>query len=153
MPFTSRLAHEEDLSFIIRLSAQVFSRYGNYDEIVSGWFEEPGVITKIIADEDTPQGFAMLVMEREKVFGARRAHLLAIGIVPEHQRKGIGTTLLGSMENLAQQYGGKEIVLMTAVDNQTALAFFQKAGFEVIGTQDQYYPKGQPALAMRKRLE
>jgi len=79
--------------------------------------------------------------------------LLAIGIVPDHQRKGIGTTLLASMEDLARQYGGDEMILMTGVDNQTAVAFFQKTGFEIIGVENRYYPKGQPALAMRKSLD
>jgi len=153
MEFTSRPAHEGDLDFIIQLSAQVFSKYGNYEEIVFGWYEEPEVITEIITEKNTPLGFAMLAMEKEKVFRARRAHLLAIAILPEYQRKGIGKALLASVEDLARQYGGKEIVLMTAVDNETALAFFQNAGFGVIGAEDHYYPKGQQALAMHKRLD
>ena len=152
MVFTVRPAYEDDLDFIIGLSAQVFSRYGNYKEIVNSWYREPGVITEIITEKDISLGFGMLVMEEERLFRARRGHLLAIGVLPDHQRKGIGTALLAKVQDLARQYGGKEMLLMTAVDNDAALAFFQKAGFRIIGTEDHYYPKGQSALAMRKKL-
>jgi ribosomal protein S18 acetylase RimI-like enzyme len=152
MVFTVRPAHEHDLDFIIELSAEVFSRYGNYKEIVNSWYREPGVITEIITDQESSLGFVMLAMEEEKIFRARKAHLLAIGVLPDHQRKGIGTALLAKVQDLARQYGGKEMFLMTGVDNDAALAFFRNAGFRIIGTEDHYYPRGQSALAMRKRL-
>jgi ribosomal protein S18 acetylase RimI-like enzyme len=56
------------------------------------------------------------------------------------------------MEEIAQQYGVEEILLWTAVDNQQALSFFQNAGFHIVGSEDCYYPRGQAALELSKRL-
>ena len=150
--FDFRLASENDLDFISGLSAKVFSKYGTYDEIVLGWLQEPEVMTVIITGGTDPLGFAMVTLEREKWFEPRRAHLLAIGVFPRQQRKGIGTALLEHMEEIARKYGVEEMLLWTAVDNQQALSFFQNAGFHIVGSQDRYYSRGQAAMALSKKL-
>lgn len=150
--FDFRVANENDLDFIGRLSTRVFSKYGTYDEIVLSWLREPEVITVIILTGADPLGFAMLTLEREKWFEPKRAHLLAIGVFPEEQRKGIGTALLNHIEEVARSYGVEEMLLWTAVDNQQALSFFQNAGFHIVGSSKRYYPKGQAALALAKKL-
>ena len=151
--FYFRLASENDLDFISGLSAEVFSKYGTYDEIVLGWLQEPEVMTVIITAGADPLGLAMLTLEREKWFEPRRAHLLAIGVFPKQQRKGIGTALLEHVEEIAQKYGVEEMLLWTGIDNQQALSFFQNAGFSIVRSEDHYYPRGQAALGLSKRLE
>jgi ribosomal protein S18 acetylase RimI-like enzyme len=151
--FDFRLANEGDLDFISQLSAKVFSRYGTYDEIVLGWLQEPEVITVVITAGADPLGFAMVTLEKEKWFEPRRAHLLAIGVLPKQQRKGIGTALLEHMEEIARKYGIEEMLLWTADDNQQALSFFQNADFHVMRSKDHYYPRGQTAMALLKKLE
>jgi ribosomal-protein-alanine N-acetyltransferase len=120
---------------------------------VATWFLQPGVITEIIREEGEPLGFAMLALARQKPFEPRRALLLAISVSPAHQRKGVGSAMLNRMEELAREYGVVEIHLRTADDNLPAISLFQKAGFEITGSEDLYYPKGQRALAMSKTLE
>ena len=150
--FDFRVANENDLDFISRLSATVFSKYGTYDEIVLGWLQEAEVITVVITAGADPLGFAMVTIERVKWLESRRAHLLAIGVFPKQQRKGIGTALLKHIEEIARKYGVEEMLLWTAVDNQQALSFFQNAGFQTVGSEDHYYPRGQAALALSKKL-
>ena len=150
--FEFRLANENDLDFISQLSAEVFSRYGTYDEIVLGWLQEPEVMTVVITAGGDPLGFAMVTLEREKWFEPRRVHLLAIGVFPKQQRKGIGTALLQHMEEIARKYGVEEMLLWTADDNQQALSFFQNAGFHIVRSEDHYYPRGQAALELSKKL-
>jgi len=150
--FDFRLANENDLDFSSQLSARVFSKYGAYDEIVLGWLLEPEVITVIIAARADPLGFAMVTLGREKWFEPRRGQLLVIGVFPEQQRKSIGTALLGHMVEIAREYGVEEMLLWTAVDNQQALSFFQNADFHIVGSEDRYYPRGQAALTLAKKL-
>lgn len=150
--FDFRLANKNDLDFISRLSARVFSRYGTYDEIVLSWLQEPEVMTVVITAGADPLGFAMVRLEREKWFEPRSAHLLAIGVFPKQQRKGIGTALLKHVEEIARKYGVEEMLLWTADDNQQALSFFQNAGFYIVGSENHYYPRGQSAIALSKKL-
>ena len=150
--FVLKRANESDLEFISGLSAEVFRRYGKYDEIVPAWLSQPGVITVLIMKGSYPLGFAMLALTRQEPLEPRRADLLAIAVLPAHERKGVGSALLSHMEKLALDYGVSEIHLWTAHDNLQALSFFQKAGFEIIGSEGRYYPRGQPAFNMSKSL-
>jgi ribosomal protein S18 acetylase RimI-like enzyme len=150
--FVFQPANETDLEFLSRLAAEVFSKYGKYDEIVPYWFLQRRIITEIILEGSDPLGYAMLELGRQKLFEPRRAHLLAIAVCPEHQRKGVGSALLNHMEEIARKYGVGEMHLWTAQDNSPAISFFRGAGFGIIGSEDCYYPQGQPALAMSKKL-
>jgi ribosomal protein S18 acetylase RimI-like enzyme len=150
--FSYRQATESDLRFIVLLSAEVFSQYGNYEKIVPNWFFDAGVITIISMEGSTTLGFAMLEVKKRKWVEVSWGHLLAIAVLPEHQRKGVGGGLLSHILGLARQHGLMEIELWTAKDNLTALSFFQEAGFRIIGSVDHYYPSGHPAVAMSKRL-
>lgn len=139
-----RLATKEDGGFICQLSGEVFSIFGDYDEIIPQWFLNPDVVTIIYVKNGHPLGFAMLYV--------LSGEILAIAVTPKYQRKGIGSALLNHVESLARQLGLSRLLLHTAKDNDAAHLFFQKAGFKVIGTQERFYPKGQPALTMSKRI-
>ena len=147
-----RIAREKDRDFIKRLSAAVFSIFGDYDEILSQWFLQPGVFTVIGSKNGTPIGFAMLRLEEGENEGASTGELLAIAVAPEHQGQGIGKALLSQVEDLARQYRVREIRLHTAKDNLSARFLFERAGYEVVGSKKNYYPQGQPAVMMGKML-
>jgi ribosomal protein S18 acetylase RimI-like enzyme len=57
------------------------------------------------------------------------------------------------MEEIARKYNAVEMNLWTAVDNEPAYSFFQKEGFKIKRFENYYYPKGQAALSMSKRLD
>ena len=148
----SRMATEHDLDFIGHLSDRAFSVYGNYEEIVTNWFYEPGVIATVAMEKAVPVGFAMLYLGKEGSQDSPKGELLAIAVTPEYQDRGIGTALLTHIESLALNHGASELQLHTAHDNISARSFFQKAGFKIIGSRRRYYPRGQPALVMSKVL-
>ena len=79
--------------------------------------------------------------------------ILAIAALPHYQRKGIGTALLRQTEDLAHKLGLHRLSLHTAKENDAARLFFQGAGFKVIRTEENYYPKGQVAVTMSKVLD
>jgi len=152
-PFFFRLATEEDLGFIQQLSVRVFSIFGNYDEILTRWFLQPLVTTVIPAENNNPLGFGMLLLEREGYLDPSKGEILAIAVLPEYQKRGIGNALLYYLESLALQHGLNEIQLHTAQDNTSARSFFQKADYNITGSKKSYYPKGQPAFMMTKILD
>jgi ribosomal protein S18 acetylase RimI-like enzyme len=140
-----RPATDEDLDFVRGLSNQVFSVFGDYDEMVPHWISNPECVSAVyVKDGRQPLGFVILSLSIGEI--------LAIAVIPEYQRSGIGSSLLHYMELLATQRGVKMLLLHTAQENEAAQAFFGKAGFEVIGDQDNYYPKGQTALLMSKTI-
>lgn len=105
------------------LTEKTFKRLANTDNIHVITHEENGEIV----------GFALV----EKVA------LRLICVLPEHQGKGIGTTLLSQAEIYIKSNGGSEILtggasselLIGAPEN--TVDFFKKRGFEVIGSCDE----------------
>lgn len=139
-----RLAVEDDRSFIGKLSSEAFSTFGDYGQIVPQWFANPETITVTYVKRGHPLGFAML--------SVLSGEILAIAVISKYQRSGIGSALLNHIADLASKLGLNRLLLHTGKENDVAHSFFQKAGFEVIGTQDRYYPKGQTALMMSKGI-
>ncbi len=146
------LATKDDEDFIRELSAKVFSIYGNYSEILPKLFLYPNVITIIAAEKAYSLGFAILDLIEKKDFDVLTGELLAIAVTPKHHRKGIGKALLNHIEFLAYQYNLKRLLLHTAENNIAAQSLFKKAGFEVVGFRENYYPNGQQATVMFKPL-
>ena len=147
-----RMATEKDREFVRELSAGVFSIFGDYDEILSQWFPQPGVFTVIGSKKGSPVGFAMLQLGEGGGGDASTGELLAIAVAPEDQGQGVGKTLLSQVEELARQYRVREIHLHTAKDNLFARFLFERAGYEVLGSKKRYYPQGQAAVMMGKML-
>jgi ribosomal protein S18 acetylase RimI-like enzyme len=83
--------------------------------------------------------------------------LLAIAVVPEQRRRGIGDALMqrmfGLVEEMSEWRDVKEIQLTCAEGNQAGLGFFQKHGFSVIDPHHGTYSGGQPALRLARRLD
>jgi ribosomal protein S18 acetylase RimI-like enzyme len=139
-----RPAARRDSGFIRVLSNEVFSLYGNYEEILPQWFVNPDVITILSFTQGQSLGFAMLYV--------LSGEILAIAVKPEYQGSGIGTELLNAIERIGSQLGMERLLLHTAQGNKVAEMFFRNASFTVIGTEGGYYPRGQAALIMAKEI-
>jgi len=73
-------------------------------------------------------------------------------VMPQYQRTRIGSVLLKRIRDLASQLGLRRLTVHTADENAGAQLFFQKAGFEVIGSRERYYSQGQTALILSKGI-
>jgi len=135
---------------LAEISGQVFSVYGPYDEIIPRWTSLPPIITVVVEEKGQRRGFAMINAALEG--SVPRGELLAIAISPQYQRRGIGGRLLRHMEGLARDLGIEELLIHTAPANQAAHRFFGRNGFIQRGFVDCYYPMGQQAVEMSKRL-
>ena len=70
------------------------------------------------------------------------AHLLDIGIVTEHQRKGLGRWLLGAIMEIARASGMQRMLLEVRPSNVAALGLYSDIGFREIGLRCGYYAAG-----------
>jgi len=86
------------------------------------------------------------------VRGLPKGELIAIAVELGHRGGGIGTRLLRYMEGLARSLGIEEMIIHTAATNNAAHRFFSRNGFIQRGAVECYYPMGQQALEMSKKL-
>lgn len=154
-----------DRAFVRELSSLVFSRFGDYGEMLPGWLGGPGVWGFVALESGVPVGFTLLSLTRlPEAAGAlipQRARrdatplaldLMAIAVQPENQRTGVGRKLLESAIQEAERLLTREVwvlavSLLVGEENQPARRLFEELGFEPLPGRESY-PRGQPALRM-----
>jgi ribosomal protein S18 acetylase RimI-like enzyme len=98
-----------------------------------------------------PRGIMFTAVDGADVVGFVRAQgqlynpfyevTVAIGVGKAYQRQGLGARLMQTLEDWARAAGVHRFRLNVAVDNEPALALYNKFGFEVDG-----YIEGAPRL-------
>lgn len=141
-----------DLSFIGKLSGEVFGIYGPYEEWVGRWFQTDSAVTVVAHFSESLAGFAMLGRFSNPSQLLLSAELLAIAVEPTRQRMGVGYALLNEIEEIAISLGVTRFFLHTAKENFPAQKLFEKCNFTPSGVIRGFYPKGQDALLMVKEL-
>lgn len=80
------------------------------------------------------------------------AHIITLDVAETHRRSGMGSLLLTAMESKIGEQGVHTILLETAVDNEPAVAFWQRHGYRIEGVMKRYYLGRTDAYEMRKLL-
>lgn len=87
---------------------------------------------------------------------ADEAELLTIATDPDHQRKGLGRSVLAAFEHTACQKGAQVVFLEVAQSNDAAVSLYQSAGYAEISRRKGYYKlpvgKAVDALILQKHL-
>jgi ribosomal-protein-alanine N-acetyltransferase len=93
-----------------------------------------------------PVGFC-LTAHREN-----RGHIITIDVLEAYRRHKIGSRLLEAVEARLAKSGVGEVILETATENHSAIAFWEKHGYRTRGIWKGYYPGGRDAYAMIKSI-
>jgi len=80
------------------------------------------------------------------------AHIITLDVAELHRRSGVGSMLLKAMEDIICTRGVRTILLETAVNNDAAVAFWQRHGYRIEGVLKRYYLSRIDAYEMRKLL-
>lgn len=142
-----------DRAFILGLARESFVEFGEYGEIIARWLDASGVVSVIARQGATPVGFAVVAPHRRfGVLRPRVAELVAIAVAPGLRSRGVGRVLLERGELVSRGWGAPELRLHTAVTNAVARRFFAGAGYRERDSDPSYYPNGQEALELIRRL-
>ncbi len=81
------------------------------------------------------------------------AQVMTIGVSPSHQGRGLGRVLLAALLAHERGRGAEQLFLEVRVDNELAIAMYERAGFERLAVRRGYYqPENVDALTMRLML-
>ena len=81
-----------------------------------------------------------------------RGHIITIDVLEAYRRHKIGSRLLEAVESRMAKSGVREVILETATENHSAIAFWEKHGYRTRGIWKGYYPGGRDAYAMIKSI-
>jgi ribosomal-protein-alanine N-acetyltransferase len=108
-----------------------------------------GFFGHIAWEDDAPAGLALAQGLAEE------CEILALGVVPERQRTGLGSALLAALVTEARQRGARTLFLEVAEDNSAARALYAQRGFVQLGRRTNYYRRAASlvdALVLRLLL-
>ena len=155
-----RRAEVQDHPWIVATGAEAYAELGDYTRILPSWLEQPGVLAWIDHDmQGRGRGFAMLGFYTEDSNKTGQpvviADLLALAVLPTHQRKGIGSKLLDHVIEIAERVAPashiSQLRLTVAEHNVGAQRLYARTGFHVVEGATTY-DRGQRALRMVRPL-
>ena len=127
-----RPAGVADLDLLAALHGACFAE-GWDAASIGALFAIPGTRALIAAEAGTPRGF---ILYRS---AADEAEILAIGVLPDARRRGLGRHLVGAAENALAGAGICLLFLEVAEDDPAARALYGAAGFAELGRRAGYY--------------
>lgn len=147
-----RPARSDDLPAIMALERAGFADSAQWSE--QGWIDELAhdLRTVLTATRTEPaattQSPALLgVISLQTVGESSDLHRVVVD--PQSRRHGVGTALVLSGLAAVAELGARQVILEVEYDNESAIALYQRLGFEQFGARSNYYGPGQDALIMK----
>ena len=141
-------AQLEHLENIHNLEKLCFSTPWTEGQLLSEIESEYGCIL-LCCDDEEACGYAIMHMAGDQ------AELYRIAAMPQKRRQGIGNTLMNEAVKWAAEQNAESIFLEVRKSNISAIALYEKHGFENIGIRKKYYtdPIEDAVIMVRKVTE
>merc|ERR1712018_493159 len=88
--------------------------------------------------------------------GKKKLYIMTLGCLAPYRRLGIGTQMLKHVMDIVEKDGKFDsVVLHVQINNEGALRFYKRFGFEVVETKEAYYKRIEPADAhvLEKKID
>jgi ribosomal-protein-alanine N-acetyltransferase len=155
--FTIRRFVQSDLEEVMNINRICLPE--NYAPYFFVGLHEKFPATFVVAEVDnTVVGYIMCRIETSsKGFGLlgliKKGHIVSIAVLPEYQRKGIGTALILEAARNLSLYRAQECFLEVRVSNLTAVNMYKQLRFRILRRMRRYYADGEDAYVMGKELQ
>ena len=147
MAVTIRAYEKRDFLALYKLDQACFAPGISYSKWVLQYYLNLPTVDCLVAEENKKiAGFVLAEVN------APLAHIITLDIAEPHRRAGVGTALLREVEKHFAFQGVTSILLETAVDNQSGIAFWEHHGYRTEAVVKRYYLGRIDANTMRKKL-
>jgi ribosomal-protein-alanine N-acetyltransferase len=146
-----RAAIQLDLPVLVSMERVLFAdspwSMGQFKEEFKG---VPNSRYFLVATNDADQivGYAAVLVVAPGV----EADVLTVAVLPDYTRQGIATHFMNELEKWSQSKQALAMMLEVGVENASAIALYEKLGYQTIATRKNYYGQGLDAFVMRKEL-
>jgi len=147
MALTLRSYEPHDFAALHRLDKACFPPGISYSKTTLRYFLTLRSADCVVATDETRIAGFVLSEENPPL-----AHIITLDVAEKQRRSGIGTALLRKLESNLFARGVRSILLETAIDNEAAVAFWQRHGYRIEATVKRYYLRSIDAYEMRKIL-
>ena len=132
-----RTATIDDLAAIFHLGEKVFTSqefsnlYRTWDEYeVTHLFNSESEYVLVAEADGRVVGFAMGTVIEKARSAWNYGHLLWLGVDPDFSRRQVGSQLFDRFRDIMEAAGIRMLMIDTQADNEPAVRFFKRKGFE-----------------------
>ena len=144
-----RHATSRDFQMLLSLDEACFAPEIAYDSHdLRHMMSRSGAQTLVLEEGGEIRAFLLLDVDRNR----NMATLVTLDVHGEHRRKGYASTLLARSEQILFEQGVAIYSLQVDTQNEGAISFYRKNGFEVERLLRKYYPGSRDAWQMIKKL-
>ena len=144
-----RHATGADFATLLSIDGDSFPREVAYDcAELSYLMKRPGAETLVLEEDGGIAAFLLFEVNRRR----KLATIITLDVREEKRRKGYASSLLKQSEDLLATHGVEKVDLQVDVENEGAIAFYRKHGFQTVRLLRNYYPTGHDAWLMVKTL-
>lgn len=142
-----------DLGAIFALDVVCFAPPFRFSERAMRQFAEARNALTVIAEDDIAGQIAgFCIAHAEKVRNGLAAYIVTLDVAPEYRRRGLAREMVQTIEHRAVQAGCDAIELHVSVENEGAIAFYEREGYERSHIVKGFYGLGRHAYVYRKPL-
>ena len=147
-----RTAIQLDLPVLVSMERVLFAdspwSMGQFKEEFKG---VPNSRYFLVATNEADQivGYAAVLVVAPGV----EADVLTVAVLPEYARQGIATHFMKNLETWSRSKQALAMMLEVGVENTSAIALYEKLGYQTIATRKNYYGQGLDAFVMRKEFD
>lgn len=135
-----------NLKQLKKLNSVVFPVFYN-DKFYRNVLQE-GEFCKLAYFNDVVVGAVCCRLEKNPTGSGKQVYIMTLGCLAPYRRLGTGSLLLKHILKVCQQRKDIEsICLHVQINNEEAIAFYQKFGFEITETEEGYYKRIEPSSA------
>ena len=144
-PIVLRPASRRDLRELMTIETVCFGDRQFGRDALEWVLDNPSAVT-FVDDRGAIVGSVMVLFEGDE------CRILSVAVLPEWRRRGIGRGLMEAAERFARERGAMSMRLEVGTRNDVAIEFYRTLDYKIDGLLAGYYPDGEDAHEMRKRL-
>ena len=141
-----------DLNRIVLLDETCFTEEFRFEQrSMKVYAEARNAISLIAEKEGEIVGFVIVHVER--VSARWRGYVMTLDVAAEYRRRGLAGHMMQAVEKLAQANGARWMELHVFTENERAIRFYARQGYERVATIPRFYgAAGLDAFEYRKEL-
>jgi ribosomal-protein-alanine acetyltransferase len=150
MAIVVQKASVADLDALYMIEQRCFTREAWSKKQIATFLEDSDALNLTARANSEIAGFVIGLVNQYD--GMKIGHIVTIDVLPNHRRKGMGMTLLTSIEQEFKKVGVKVSYLEVREDNLAAMRLYRKAGYVEVERLENYYSRGGHGVRLEKPL-
>lgn len=141
-----------DLQAIVQLDELCFSKKFRFDRQVMREFAEARDAITLITEDRGGELIGFVIAHLEGTTVGKYAYVVTLDVRTEKRRCAVGDKLMNAMEALSRLAGAVWVGLHVFAKNDGAIRFYERRGYQRVGTDADFYGRNLDAWAYRKNL-